>query len=173
MITVLVNDCNQFSQSFYDSITSNLQWHQVRCSCGHAGCLTIHGYYYRSVHSRSGSYLLRILRMKCSECGRTHAILLSSFVPYNQISLEDQRLVVEAFEHREDVLKVCTPEGSLDENNVKAIIRRYKHHWQEKLRAEATGFSPLQKLIRQCFSLYSAQFMQVRCTFNTLFSSTT
>jgi hypothetical protein len=111
--------------------------------------------------------------MKCSECGRTHAILLSSFVPYNQISLEDQRLVVEAFEHREDVLKVCTPEGSLDENNVKAIIRRYKHHWQEKLRAEATGFSPLQKLIRQCFSLYSAQFMQVRCTFNTLFSSTT
>jgi hypothetical protein len=85
--------------------------------------------------------------MKYSECGRTLAILLSSFVADKQISLEDQRLVVEAFESRTDVLKVCTSKEALDENNIKAIIRRYKQHRREKLRAEATGLSPMLKLI--------------------------
>lgn len=136
MITVIVPDCNNFSQDFYNSVVDSLQVHQLTCSCGHSACLHIHAYYKRDVHSSSGCHTLRIQRLKCSECGRTHAILPSSIVPYQQVSLEDQRITVQAFEGQGDTRQACTPSGSIDENNVKSILRRYRKHWREKLRSE-------------------------------------
>jgi len=35
MITIFVPDCNQISQSFYDSVIFDLQLHQLTCSCSH------------------------------------------------------------------------------------------------------------------------------------------
>ena len=68
MITVLVNENNPISQDFYDSVINSLQLHRIFCSCGHAGCLHIHGYYTRHVKTPAGTVILRILRLKCAEC---------------------------------------------------------------------------------------------------------
>ena len=100
MITVLVNENNPISQDFYDSVINSLQIHRIFCSCGHAGCLHIHGYYTRRVKTPAGTVILRILRLKCAECGHTHAVLLSSLVPYSQIALKDQRQIVSAYEEK-------------------------------------------------------------------------
>ncbi|MGN0433983.1 MAG: hypothetical protein ACI4EB_05550 [Bilifractor sp.] len=40
--------------------------------------MRIHGYYRRFVKASAGKMALRILRLRCTECGRTHAVLLSS-----------------------------------------------------------------------------------------------
>ena len=115
MITVLVNENNPISQDFYDSVINSLQIHRIFCSCGHAGCLHIHGYYTRRVKTPAGTVILRILRLKCAECGHTHAVLLSSLVPYSQIALKDQRQIVSAYEEKSNRNAVCDTNSSMSE----------------------------------------------------------
>lgn len=173
MITIFTQDCNQISQSFYNSVIDKLQFHQLTCSCGHSACLSIHGYYKRNVKLPSGTIQLRICRVRCSECQRTHALLLASIVPYSQIPLPDQQKICLNLEEHKNVWAICDENPSIDENNVKSVIRSYRQHWQEKLRSFRIPLACMQELIRLCFSNYSEQFMQVHRGFNTLFSYTT
>ena len=171
MITVTVKECNTISQDFYDTVINSLQFHQLTCTCGHSGCLTIHAYYSRKVKLPDGSSIrLRILRVKCSECGRTHAILLSSLVPCSQISLSIHLTITQAYEDSQNPLVACTDSGSIDENHVKRIIRTYLCHWKERLLSARITLSSIGDLVCGCFSFYSAQFMQIRRTPNTLFA---
>lgn len=173
MITITVEDCNYISKELYESTINNLQLHQLKCSCGHCGCLTIHGYYYRSAKNPEGTIRLRIQRVKCSECGATHSIHLALIVPYSQIPLVDQQKIIQAYEQGEDPRDVV-PEGSdIDENNIKSVLRSWRRHWKERLRSESISLTSVLELVSQCFSLYSAQFMQIHRTFNTLYVKTT
>ena len=169
MLTVLVQDFNTFTQEFYDSVIFSLPFHQLRCSCGHSGCLTIHGYYTRSVITTEGKVTLRICRVICSECGRTHALLLSSIVAYSQIPAEVQRTIAVCYEEGGDRNELLTSGDGIDENNVKSVIHRYVKFWRERLRAVKADLDSLSDLIRICFSNYSKQFMQIRPTSNDLF----
>lgn len=173
MITIFVRDCNQISQSFYDSVIYNLQLHQLTCSCGHAACLSLHGYYRRTVKLPSGPVRLRICRVKCSECGATHAILLASMVPYSQIPLSDQQRICSDYEEGRCISSVCEANPSIDENNAKSVLRNYRRCWREKLRSLRIRLFPLESLICSCFSDYSSQFMQIHRQANRLFSYTT
>ena len=88
MITILTDICNPISQDFYDNQVNNLQLHKLTCPCGHSGCLSIHGYYKRKIKSGPFIIRLRIRRMICALCKATHALLLSSMVPYSQIPFQ-------------------------------------------------------------------------------------
>lgn len=173
MITIFVRDCNQISQSFYDSVIFDLQLHQMTCSCSHSACLSIHGYSWRNVKLPFGTIQLRVCRVKCSECGTTHALLLSSMVPYSQILLCDQQKICRHYEEDRNVSIVCESNPSIDENNVKSVLRNYRQHWREKLRSLRIPLFPLNALVRSCFSDYSSQFMQIHRQANKLFSYTT
>ena len=173
MILISVSDYNQFSQDYYDSVINSLQFHRLTCSCGHSACLSIHAYYTRGVFLPNGVYQLRICRVRCSECGRTHALLLSSLVPYDRISLSDQHTVVCAYEEGTDRNAVCEQNPSIDENNVKFIIARYTGFWVQRLLAESIRLAGIPTLIRSCLSFYSMQFMQIRRTAAALFPLTT
>lgn len=173
MILISVSNYNRFSQNYYNSVINNLQLHRLTCSCGHSACLSIHAYYKRSVFLPDGVYPLRICRVRCSECGRTHAILLSSLVPYDRISLSDQHTVICAYEDGADRNAVCEQNPSIDENNVKSIIRRYTRFWRQRLLSESIRFTEIPSLVRSCFSFYSMQFMQIRGAPAKLFSLTT
>lgn len=173
MITILIQDFNTFTQDFYDSAINFLQLHSLECSCGHFGCLTIHGCYKRYVITPDGKVPLKICRVKCSECGRTHALLLSSITPYSQIPTEVQKDIAACYERGSDRAALCTGGDGIDENNVKSVIRRYVRFWRERIRAAAADLRDLSELICSCFSNYSKQFMQIRPTFNILFSKPT
>lgn len=173
MITIQADDYNQFSQDFYNSVIFSIQLHQLSCSCKHSSCLTIHAYYKRSVITPTGKVVLKIVRVKCSVCGKTHALLLSSMVPYCQVSLIDQQEVVSDYENGNDRKHVSFANPMIDENHIKSILRKYKRHWRERLRAESIKLEPIACLARSCLSFYSAQFMQIRNTFNILFLSPT
>lgn len=173
MITILVQDCNLISQSFYDSVINRIQFHQLTCSCGHSACMTIHGYYQRSVKLPTGTLRLRICRIRCSQCGKTHALLLSSIVPYSQIRTCDQQLICIALEQHLSTSSVCDSNPEIDENNVKSVLRNYRRHWREMLKSFRISLLQLITLIRSCFANYSAQFMQIHKAYNKLFSYTT
>ena len=173
MITFFVENCNHLSQDFYDSFLNRLQFHRLKCSCGHSGCLTVHGYYKRKVKAHGGSFMLTVCRVICSECGKTHAILPSSIVPYSQLPLVCQCLIIAACRNGCDATTICEEYPDVDENNIKHVIRNYRRHWKERLLSVGISLLPATLLVRECFAHYSAQFMQIHRTVNTFFSNPT
>jgi len=55
-------------------------------NCGYLGKLHRHGYYYRNVITVFGIYKIKVLRVKCPSCKKTHALLPHFLVPYFQYS---------------------------------------------------------------------------------------
>ena len=173
MITVFVRDCN-ISQSFYDSVLYGLQIHQLGCPvCRHSACLSVHGYYFRTIAVSPEPFRLRVLRVRCAFCRATHAILLSSMVPYSRIPFSDQLAVIYSCQQHEDRSRICDLNPAVDENNVKSIIRSFRRHWEQKLLSLRISLAPVRTLVFRCFSDYSMQFMQIRRIPNVLFLSTT
>lgn len=173
MITFFVEENKPLSQKFYDSCVNNIQIHQITCSCKHSGCLHIHGYYKRKVKTHFGSFMLSVCRLKCSACGKTHALLPSSIVPYSQITLVCCCWIISSFQNSENINSVCEDYPDIDENNVKAVIRRYRKFWRERLYSFRISLNPVRDLVLACFSHYSLQFLQIRRTINLTHPKTT
>lgn len=173
MITLFVEDYNPVTQDFYDKTIAGLQFHQLSCSCGLSGCLTIHGYYLRSLKTGVSKTILHICRVKCSHCGCTHALLLSSMVPYSQISLPDQVKILAHSQTDKDYSSIMDAVPSIDESTIRSVIRRFQQHWRQKLLAEQIHLHPLSSLAGACFRCFLRQFMQIKCTSNLLFLSPT
>jgi len=173
MITLSVSNFNHISQKIYDKIVLELQLHQLTCpSCGHSACLRVHGYYERGVRTSDGLIRLRILRVKCS-CGKTHAILLSSMVPYSGISLEDQVLIASC-QHLSDTTRFLQlKRPNLSEWTIRYIWNAFHRIWKQRLLAESIPLSPIPELVCRCFSSYHRQFLQIHRGINTLFLQTT
>lgn len=169
MITVSVPEGKPVSQKNYDNVVNSLQLHMLTCSCGHSGCLIHHGTYQRSVITPDGKVKLSIVRVKCTECGHTHALLLSSIVPYSQISLTDHVLIIQCYESGNCKNELFESNIFLDENNTKSLHRRYLKFWKQRILSESILLAPLEQLICKCFDAFRRQFMQIRCTFNALF----
>lgn len=173
MITLFVEENNPLTPNFYNNVIANLQFHKLRCSCGHAGCLSVHGYYYRYIRTSSDKLRFRICRVRCKVCGKTHALILSSFVPYSQISLKDHVDIIEAFESDSRTATLLHKKDSVDESNFRYVTRQYLKFWKQKLISEKIDLHPISCLILDCFKYFSRQFMQIRRTANLIFSCTT
>ena len=173
MITISVDDFNSFSQDGYDERMDSIDPAQFQCTCGISGSLIRYGSYHR--HVKTGGFILklRISRVRCEACGRTHAILPSSIVPYSQIPLNDQTSVAEAFERGASFSPVLDSNPQLDDRTPFKLIRKYLACWRERLRAERIRLRPLSALVRDCLSLFHRQFMQIKNTPNIFFSPPT
>lgn len=173
MITVSVDFCNPISQKIYDDVINSLQFHSLTCPCGHSGCLTIHGYYDRTVKSGDSKLRLHVCRVICSACGHTHALLLSSIVPYSQISLTVQMDIIDHARSDGDFSATMNATPSIDESSIRSVIRRFRQHWEQRLLSEGIPLSPSTGFIRACFSAFHRQFMQIKSTPNILFLTPT
>ena len=160
MLTVLTQKINTFSQEIYDKIVDNIEFSTVTCTCGHKGCLKKHGYYKRSLRFKSEKYSVLILRVKCSQCGRTHAILLDLMVPYSQIPLDDQVSIIKAHELGGDIMDVINENFLIDPSEVYRIVRNYIKHWKQRLISASITLT--ESITKDCFRTYSMQFMQIR-----------
>lgn len=173
MITLFVKESNPITPNFYNNLIANLPFHQLRCPCGHAGALSVHGYYYRHIKTSTGRLRFRICRVKCEACGKTHALLPSSFVPHSQIPLKDHIEIITAYESDAPTATILSKNDSADESSFRYIIRQYLKYWKQKLISEKINIHPISELIHSCFKCYSRQFMQIKCTPNLIFSYTT
>ena len=173
MITLLVEENNPLTPNFYNDLINNLQFHQLTCPCGHSGCLSVHGYYCRYIKLPTGKIPFRICRVICECCHHTHAILLSSMVPYSQVSLSDHISIIRNYVSESSQKSLMNENPLIDESSYRYIIRMYKNHWHEKLKSERVHLSPMPALIKSCFSFFIRQFMQIKNTPNILFLNTT
>lgn len=177
MITLSGLNCNPNTENIqdkYDDFIHSLQLHQLTCSCGHSACLFIHAYYTRSLKVLDSSVGLRICRVRCSACGKTHALMPAFIVPYSQTALPDQVEIVQKFEDGEhDFSALMQRRPSIDENNIKTVIRNYQRHWRQRLLSFSIPLAPIKDLITGCFLHHKYQFMQIKKTVNVLFVQTT
>ena len=171
MITVQTENINTLSQKIYDSIIDRIQLHQISCSCGHSGNIKKWGRYERKVWFQSEEITLKIQRIRCAHCGRTHAFLLDILVPYSRVPLEDQRQIILSCENGEDCEPLQQSNILIENQMVFFIWRKYRRHWKQKLLA--AGISLTGGLSKDCFRCYSRQFMQIRSTPNLFFSPPT
>lgn len=163
ILTTAIDFKTDFQISYNNSI-SELQIHQISCPCCHHHNLCWHGCYKRKVFTNSNGgdkVTLKVSRLKCQFCEATHALLPQNLVPYQQIPLDIQTDVITQSANRstEEILaeNIC-----LDECNVKSIIARFRHHWEERLGCASLDFSSVPLLIQSCISIYRRQFMQIR-----------
>lgn len=173
MITIFEDVCNPISQDFYDKTINSIQLHQLTCTCGHSACLTIHAYYKRRLKFEDGSIKLKICRVKCSNCQKTHALLPSFIVPYSQISFQDQLEIISCYEDSRNYKDIMDNTPSIDENCVRSIVRRYVHHWLERILSIHSSASHSLDFIQLCFETFGRQFMQIKRTPNILFLAPT
>ena len=109
------------------------------------------------------SYLSR----KCSICGHTHALLLSVFVPYSQIPLPVQVEIISCYSENNSFSSIMENTPSIDENNIRYIIRQYLRHWKQRLLSEnIPPKPPLSQFIQKCFAMWNRQFMEMKNMFN-------
>lgn len=173
MITIEVDFDNPVSQDFYNKIIFSLNLSQITCTCGLTGSLIWYGGYYRKVRMADHVILLRVARVFCTACGHSHAILLSSLVPYSQIPLHIQASVADCYEKKSGYRRILDSQSSIDENTISSIIRSYRKHWRQRLRSHCLSFAFPHDLIRGCFISFSRSFMQIKTTRNKLFLSPT
>lgn len=169
MITLFTLDCNTISQKSYDSLTDLLQIHSIRCTCGCRGSMIRHGFYRRTVKSMAGNRILKILRLKCSSCGVTHAILPVSIVPWSQVSLDCQLTMLRHRMGSPEMEQLQNTNPDLDEGCVSRVRRKFQMHWAQRLQAERLCITmEWYDLVKACFVRYRRQFLQIRVGRNLL-----
>lgn len=169
MITIETENHNHISQDFYDKTINSIDLNQIACTCGLSGNLIFYGSYKRKVQLRNEVLVLTVARVYCSACGHTHALLLSSIVPYSQIPAVVQADAIAAIEVGTPLYTVLEGQCCVDESNLRSVIRMYRRHWRERLRSEYISITTIGLLIRKCFFHFSRTFMQIKCTRNKLF----
>ncbi len=174
MITVITQECNEISQELYDAAMDSIQNCQLECSCGHCGCLVGHGGYTRYVKTAIGKIPMAIRRVQCSFCDATHALLLSSIVPYSQVPLSDHAAIASSYEQTasaagKDAMDVMDTNPELTPSQVFYILSLYIRFWRQRLLSESLPLSPVHALTQPCIRLFERQFMQIKNTRNILF----
>lgn len=170
MITIFNNKSNLFLQNSYNNMIKLLPFHKLSCTCGRKGNLIKHAYYIRSVKVDGELVELKILRILCKACKKTHAILPDWLIPYSRTLFNDQVKIIKTYLNKLWFEKIMVDNILLDESNLKYVIKKFNEHWKERLKT----FSILldDNLVFNCFKYFNRQFMQIKCTSNILFSTT-
>ena len=107
----------KLTQKIYDKIISNIDFSTIKCSkCSHSSW-GHYAHYSRRVDFFNLSYKISILRVQCKVCGVTHAVLVSSMVPYTSLS-------------HNDIISIFDPNLvnflDIDETYLRFLISKYK-----------------------------------------------
>lgn len=172
MITLKTENFNYPSQKKYDYFINHLNLYNLKCSCEVRGQCKRHAYYTRSIKTPFGKVRLRILRVICASCGKTHAILLDSIVPYSQVVLKDHIEIIMNMEEKKNMKHIMERCPEIEECNITYILNTYRRHWKERICSISPQIIKLLKeinvLITSAFSRFQLNFMQIRYTYNSL-----
>ena len=159
MIILLCDTVNQeLSQDYYDSRVQELDRSAIKCPhCKNFG-FYVNSYYERSFKIAGHDVKTPILIMQviCKNCGKTHAILLSSMIPWSQIPLYDALTILQLVPPAEESILVSHE----DRIRLKKLFRLF---WKERLAAFNIKIDP--SLSSNCIFYHARQFMQIHCGF--------
>lgn len=72
-----------FNQFVYDRLIRSINFNKIECSSCHSHSWTFHAYYDRHTDFFNRDIVIRILRVQCTDCGVTHAVLIQEMIPYS------------------------------------------------------------------------------------------
>ena len=130
MITILADNCNEISQKEYDRIIPGIHIEMLQCpACDAIGFMNYHGQYRRGIYADLDLIQLKITRVKCTACGRTHALMVPFIVPYSRISSKDQKDIIQGYEAGSSSVALADLYMP-DDRNIRHILRRYRDFWK-------------------------------------------
>lgn len=134
MIAFKLKNFNINTKEYLNYIV-NLEIKTITCpNCGTCD-LERHGYYKRYVIISRNKYYIRILRVRCKRCGRTHAVLPDFIIPYLHEPIKNiQKLVTSSTK-------------DIDEGDIK-LITKIKKKWIPILKSLGLTFmTKLEELV--------------------------
>ena len=150
---------NDLSQKTYDEVIDSVDLKQLTCpQCHHTGTV-VHAYYDRTVKNGNNKFKLIVLRVKCQFCGKTHAILPDSLVPYSSVPKEVMIEIINA-DNKVAFEKILSDNLFLDLADIYSIRKKFKLYWLERLKSFDLIID--EYISRQCIHLFQKQFMQIR-----------
>ncbi len=167
MITIFTIKNNPFTQNIYNEMLNDLPIHQLPCTCGQRGTLIKHAYYKRSVKYAGKLVSIKILRVICKSCMKTHAVLPDILVPYSAILLKDHIKIINAYSNKKSFDHIMIHNYLIDEGHIRYIIKNYNKYWRERLSAYSISLDS--DLVKSCFNFFKRQFMQIKRTSNIYF----
>lgn len=166
------------TKTLFDCCMNSFKIHKEECMhCHRKGECRIHAYYDRFaidfIDGHPVVHQLRILRVMCSCCGHTHAILPDPIIPYDSYSLFFiLRVLAEYYIHSATINAICdrfciTP---MQLYRWKALYHNHRREWQGLLKSvqqdllsslkELISLDPFSAFARDFFLKTSMTFMQ-------------
>ena len=172
MITIIKDKINTFTENNYKIFLRSINTTSLTCSCGKKGCLIKHGFYTRDVVTADDSFNIKILRVRCTSCGKTHAIVPHLIVPYSRLSLDLVLLIIRTRQaNRNKALSAIIPVTftPLDESHIRYILNSFNRYWNQMLISiDVTIFDDLAHISSLALYHFKRQFMQIKCVPNIL-----
>ena len=116
--------------------------------------MVVHGYYTRKLKTNNGNIELVILRVRCKDCGKTHAVLISFIVPYQSIEMSVQIKII-ANSYIEKIM-YCNP--SIDELDIFRVKERFRSKYKAWMRS--LNLTLEDDLVLESFRYFRSNFMQ-------------
>ena len=161
MIIIHSDKVNGISQRIYDETIHGIDLLFLTCPhCNHTGTV-VHAYYSRKVKYKDDVIRLKILRVKCLFCDKTHALLPDTLIPYSRVTMKDTADIILA-DTSGNVRSILQDNLSLDMDDIYRIKRNYRMFWKERMTSFRLRFD--RYLARNCIQIFKRQFMQIACT---------
>ena len=157
MIIVHCTDVKELTQKSYDEMTDSLHLELMKCPfCHHVG-FYVNSYYERSVDDGEDSFRLLVKQIICPECGKTHAILPDTIIPYSKYTIH----VVHAIVTKDRPVQIFQ---NIPRDTIRWIIAMFTRRWKQSLLSQNIPLedSPL-SISQQCIKAFKLQFMQIHC----------
>lgn len=88
IIINLTHKINTLNQKNYNNIIFSLDFSSIECPDCSSHVWQTHAYYFRYCDFFN-RLKLRVLRIRCKKCGKTHVILVQPLIPFSSLHYED------------------------------------------------------------------------------------
>jgi hypothetical protein len=169
-IPVVIELLNEYYDRFLESRELKKALKNWACTCGWTGGLHRYGGYDRPYISNGQTEILWVQRIRCSYCGKTHALLPAHLIPYSRTPAEVKMQIVLAMGKKEKQEQIMAVYPDLEERDFRRIRRDYHKSWEsrislEELKKRFASLTPAwaaAEITRHCLISAGKQFMQ-RC----------
>lgn len=151
---------DDYLQKLYNSYAVDAV-HFCKCPLCDADSLHDWGYYTRRMIYSCGQiengFRLKVKRLRCSQCGHTHAVMPWWIIPYCRFSVLVVYLFLTENINSESLI-------SFDLNVIIRFRKLYKLVWRDRLiRIGIAGRTKLRDICYRSLSVFRMNFMQSRC----------
>lgn len=144
-------------------MTESLHLELMECpfsDCNQVG-LHVNSYCERSVDNGKVSFRLLVKQVICPVCGRSHAILPDTLIPYSKYTIDVVHAIVTEDRSAQIIQNVPV-------DTVRWIIAMFRRRWHQRLQSEKIPLKDsLVSLSKKCIKAFHLQFMQIHCGFVT------